>query len=117
MDQLHDRQGQLPGFGDLSGRERRLRGQLQDLHRQLHTAAVVDARKGTNPPAPTYAAYLRFVYGWVPFNVAAANTSCSVPDLPTISALSRAPIDCINLQYNFQESGSTRHSCSTPTRN
>jgi hypothetical protein len=56
--------------------------------------------KGTNPPAPTLDAYLRFVHGWVPFNV-----GCGVPDLPTADqppAGSRAPVDYIKVQYNFE---------------
>ncbi len=62
--------------------------------------------KGSIPPAPTLYAYLRFVYGWVPFNV-----SCATPDLPTTDmppSGSRAPIDYINLQYNYQDSSLTK---------
>jgi hypothetical protein len=49
---------------------------------------------------PSLVAFLRFVYGWVPFNI-----NCAQPDLPTADmppAGSRAPIDYINLQYNYQ---------------
>jgi len=53
---------------------------------------------GTNPPAPTLFAFLRFVYGWVPFNT--CDPAVTVPDLPTINQ-SRAPIDYINVQYNY----------------
>jgi hypothetical protein len=55
---------------------------------------------GTNPPAPTLFAYLRFVHGWVPFN-----TGCAVPELPTADqppAGSRAPVDYIKVQYNYE---------------
>jgi hypothetical protein len=49
---------------------------------------------------PSLVAFLRFVYGWVPFNI-----NCAEPDLPTANmppAGSRAPIDYINVQYNYQ---------------
>jgi hypothetical protein len=62
--------------------------------------------KGSNPPAPPLSAYLRFVYGWVPFNV-----GCAAPDLPTVDmppAGNRAPIDYINLQYNYQNTTLTK---------
>jgi hypothetical protein len=48
---------------------------------------------------PSLVAFLRFVYGWVPFNV-----NCAQPDLPTADmppAGSRAPVDYINVQYNY----------------
>jgi hypothetical protein len=53
--------------------------------------------KGTNPPAPTLYAYLRYIYGWVPFN---QPCKTAVPELPTADT-SRVPIDYINLQYNY----------------
>jgi hypothetical protein len=58
--------------------------------------------KGSHPPAPPLFAYLRFIHGWVPFN-----TECkgAVPELPTADqppAGSRAPVDYIDVQYNFQ---------------
>jgi hypothetical protein len=53
--------------------------------------------KGTNPPAPTLYAFLRYVYGWVPFN---QPCKTAVPELPTTN-VSRVPIDYINVQYNY----------------
>ena len=49
---------------------------------------------------PSRVAFLRFLYGWVPFNI-----NCAEPDLPTADmppAGSRAPIDYINVQYNYE---------------
>jgi hypothetical protein len=57
----------------------------------------------TNPLRPSLFAFLRFVHGWVPFNV-----NCAEPPLPTVDMPpngSRAPIDYIHLQYNYLEPG------------
>jgi hypothetical protein len=48
----------------------------------------------SNPPLPNLYAFLQFVYGWVPFNVA-----CGGIDLPT----GTIPREYIRLQDNFQE--------------
>jgi hypothetical protein len=58
---------------------------------------------GSNPPVPSNPyAFLRFVHGWVPFNV-----SCPQPDLPTANLpptkLGNAPINYIALQYNWEQ--------------
>jgi hypothetical protein len=50
----------------------------------------------TSPPRPKLTTFLRFVHGWVPFNV-----DCAVPELPTVAGGFRDTIDYINLQYNF----------------
>jgi hypothetical protein len=52
---------------------------------------------GTNPPRPKLTAYLRYIHGWVPFN----NACPGVPELPTVAEGARAPLDYINLQYNY----------------
>lgn len=57
----------------------------------------------SNPPIPSNPyAFLRFVHGWVPFNV-----SCAEPDLPTANSppkdLGNAPINYIALQYNWEQ--------------
>jgi hypothetical protein len=48
-------------------------------------------------------ALLRFVYGWVPFNVACTG-NLSVFDLPTVVNGNRAALDYIHLQYNYEDS-------------
>ena len=53
---------------------------------------------GSNPPVPQLHALLRYVHGWVPFNAACPG----VPELPTVAAGSRMPIDYIDLQYNYK---------------
>jgi hypothetical protein len=50
-------------------------------------------------------AYLRYIHGWVPFN-----NGCAVPDLPKAidppNKLGIAPINYIELQYNWQKTNS-----------
>ena len=61
--------------------------------------------KGSKPPAPTLYAFLRNMYGWVPFNSGAPDTTCNVPDVPIANmppAGNRTPMDYINVQYNFE---------------
>jgi hypothetical protein len=53
-----------------------------------------------NPLMPSLVAFLRFVHGWVPFNV-----NCAERELPTVDMPpdgSRAPIDYIHLQVTAQ---------------
>jgi hypothetical protein len=50
----------------------------------------------STPPRPKLTTFLRFVHGWVPFNV-----GCAVPELPTVAGGFRDTIDYINLQYNY----------------
>jgi hypothetical protein len=57
----------------------------------------------TNPARPKLTTFLRFVHGWVPFN-----TSCNVPELPTVAGGFRDTIDYINLQYNYLTRGAAR---------
>mgnify|MGYP001229635207 CR=1 FL=1 len=55
-----------------------------------------------NPPQPSDAAFLTYMYGWVPFNF-----KCNgVPVLPTTDqppAGSRVPIDYMHIQYNYED--------------
>ncbi|MEJ8571727.1 hypothetical protein [Microbaculum marinum] len=54
-----------------------------------------------NPPMPKLTAYLTFIYGWVPFNVACSNGELPVAgDTPPAS---RSVIDYFAMQYNFEE--------------
>ncbi|RXF73936.1 hypothetical protein EK403_08180 [Hansschlegelia zhihuaiae] len=56
-----------------------------------------------NPPKPKLTAYLTFIYGWVPFNVACPNDELPVvDDLPPDS---RSVIDYFQMQYNYDEAG------------
>jgi hypothetical protein len=57
----------------------------------------------TNPPEPKLTAYLTFIYGWVPFNVA-----CGNKELPTANDLppgSRSVINYFAMQYNYETLG------------
>lgn len=65
--------------------------------------AYLTQKPGSNPPVPSNAyALLRFVHGWVPFNV-----NCAEPPLPTADLppdrLGNAPINSIALQYNWEQ--------------
>jgi hypothetical protein len=64
-------------------------------------------RPGSNPPVPSNQyALLRFIHGWVPFNV-----NCAEPPLPTADLppgqLGNAPINYIALQYNWEQAAIT----------
>jgi len=63
----------------------------------------------SNPPAPKLTAFLTFIYGWVPFNVACPNKELPVAnDQPPGS---RSVIDYTNqMQYNYQSLGKARQS-------
>ncbi len=56
--------------------------------------------KSQNPAKPSDAAYLFFVYGWVPFNVECANKELPVAANPPPAG--HAIIDYIAMQYNYK---------------
>jgi hypothetical protein len=53
-----------------------------------------------NPVRPKDTAYLFFIYGWVPFNVACANAELPVVD--SLPPASHAIIDYNQMQYNYE---------------
>jgi len=54
-----------------------------------------------NPQTPKETAFLTFIYGWVPFNVACPNKELPVVDDPPPP--SRSVIDYFQMQYNYQD--------------
>jgi hypothetical protein len=55
----------------------------------------------SNPPAPKLTAFLTFIYGWVPFNVACPNKELPVAN--SVPPASRSVIDYTHqMQYNYK---------------
>jgi hypothetical protein len=57
---------------------------------------------GSNPPVPANKyALLRYIYGWVPFNIGCNATVTTQQELPTVGQGSKLPISYVQVQYNY----------------
>jgi hypothetical protein len=58
--------------------------------------------QGSNPPVPANKyALLRYIYGWVPFNIGCNLTLMTRQELPTVAQGSKLPISYVQVQYDY----------------
>ncbi len=57
---------------------------------------------GSNPPVPANKyALLRYIYGWVPFNIGCKGAAVTQQELPTVDQGNKLPISYVQVQYDY----------------
>lgn len=58
--------------------------------------------QNSNPPVPANKyALLRYIYGWVPFNIGCNPAATKQQELPTVGQGSKLPVSYVQVQYNY----------------
>ena len=58
---------------------------------------------GSNPPVPANKyALLRYIYGWVPFNIGCKGAATVKQELPTVDQGNKLPISYVQVQYDYE---------------
>ncbi len=58
---------------------------------------------GSNPPVPANKyALLRYIYGWVPFNIGCNGAATHAQELPSVDHGSKLPISYVQVQYDYE---------------